>query len=367
MRYIGLMSGTSADAVDAVLVEFADGRPRLLATHAEPLPADLRARVLALVRPGANELDRLAQLDGALARLFAQASLTVLEQAGLVPAEVRAIGSHGQTVRHSPGGDEPYTLQLGNPSLIAELTGITVVADFRRRDMAAGGQGAPLAPAFHAAFFQQSAEARAVVNIGGIANVTLLPAPESSVVSGFDTGPGNALLDGWTERHLGLPLDRDGAWGAQGRVLPELLALLLSDPYFALPPPKSTGREYFNLDWLDKQLARWGQSAAAVDVQATLTALTARSIAQAMNRHALAARELLVCGGGVHNPVLMQRIQAELNIPVASTARDGVDPDYLEALGFAWLALRTLEGLPGNLPAVTGARGLRVLGGIYPV
>lgn len=367
MLYLGLMSGTSADAVDAVLVEFTDGRPCVRAVHAEPLPADLRARVLALVQPGADELDRLARLDGALARLFAQAALNLLALAGVTPGAVHAIGSHGQTVRHCPSGDEPYTLQLGNPSLIAELTGITVVADFRRRDMAAGGQGAPLAPAFHAAFFRPAAAARAVVNIGGIANVTLLPAPAAGVVSGFDTGPGNALLDGWAERHLATPLDQDGAWAAQGRVLPALLDVLLADQYFALPPPKSTGREYFNLAWLDEQLLRWGQPVAAVDVQATLVALTARSIAQAISRHALAASEVLICGGGVHNPLLMSRLQAELNMPVASTAQEGIDPDYLEALGFAWLAMRTLAGLPGNLPEVTGARGLRVLGGIYPV
>lgn len=364
--FVGLMSGTSLDAVDAVLVELGDpARPRLVGQHAEPIPTTLRQALLALARSGEDELDRMARLDNQLARLLARAARAVLAAAGVAPAAVRAIGSHGQTVRHAPFGPEPYTVQLGNPSLIAELTGITTVADFRRRDLAAGGQGAPLAPAFHAAFFRRPGAARAVVNVGGIANVTLLPAEVDRPVIGFDTGPGNVLLDVWAERHLGTPVDRHGAWAAGGRMRCELLERCLQDPFFTRPPPKSTGREYFNLDWLQQRLA--GQQAAAQDVQTTLVELTAASVAAAVKTHAPATTELLVCGGGVHNRTLLAILQRHLKpVPVQSTAARGVDPDYMEAIGFAWLAQRTLNGLPGNLPEVTGAHGPRILGGIYP-
>lgn len=365
-RYIGLISGTSVDAVDAVLADCEFSPPRLLQCHRQPLAPDLRQALLAFNQPAGQELQRLARLDNAVARVFASAVTAVLDDAGLGPAAIAAIGSHGQTVCHAPDDPDPYTVQIGNPSLLAELTGITVVADFRRRDMAAGGQGAPLAPAFHEAFFRTPAADRAAVNIGGIANVTLLPADPTAAVIGFDTGPGNALLDGWAERHLGTPLDLDGAWAGRGQVLPELLDRLLAEPYFQRPPPKSTGREFFNLDWLDARLTT-SQAMAPADVQATLTALTAHSIATALMHYAPAIRELLVCGGGVHNPTLLAALQTRLApVAVRSTAAFGVDPDYLEALGFAWLAHRTLSGQPGNLPSVTGARGARVLGGIYP-
>ncbi len=366
-RLIGLISGTSIDSVDAVLVEFKDNRPCLLACHAEPIPTPLRGEVMDLAQPGPNELDRMARLDQSVARLFAAAVEELLGQASVPPEQVRAIGSHGQTIRHVPGGSEPYTVQLGNPSLIAELTGITTVADFRRRDMAAGGEGAPLAPAFHAAFLRSPDESRVVVNIGGMANITVLPGNSDLPVSGFDTGPGNALLDGWAQRHLSEPMDRAGAWAAGGHTVTSLLEYLLRDDYFSLQPPKSTGREYFHLDWVDSALARWGEHIAAQDVQATLVALTTHSIALAIQRHAPGAARILVCGGGVHNSALIHSLQGQLGmIPMESTAAHGVDPDYLEAIGFAWLAKRTLEGRPGNLPEVTGARGLRVLGGIYP-
>lgn len=362
---VGLMSGTSMDAIDAVLVRFEAGRPQPLARHALPLPADLRAALLALAAPGDDEIDRAAQLDNRFARLCAHAVRELLGIAGLRTGQVRAIGSHGQTIRHAPAAAEPYTVQIGNPALLAELTGITVVADFRRRDMAAGGQGAPLAPAFHAAFFGREEADVAVVNIGGIANLTHLPAG-GGPVTGFDTGPGNLLLNAWTERYLGEPMDRGGAWAAGGGVIDALLERLLADDYFAAPPPKSTGREYFHLDWLDAHCAALGRPLAPRNVAATLVELSARTIAAACHAHAAAAHEWLICGGGAHNALLMTRLAALAEVPVRSSAVRGVDPDDLEAIGFAWLAQRTLAGLPGNLPEVTGARGPRVLGAIYP-
>ena len=364
---IGLMTGTSMDSVDAVLAHFTGNTPRLMAKHATPIPSAVRHALLALARPGPNELDGMARLDATLARLFAGTVQDLLLKADVVPNKVRAIGSHGQTIRHSPAGPEPYTLQIGNPNLLAELTGILTVADFRRRDMAAGGQGAPLAPAFHAAFFRHPDESRVVVNMGGIANITILPADRSQPVRGFDTGPGNVLLDAWTQRHLGTPLDHEGAWGSTGCIIPALLQCCLDDPYFTLPPPKSTGRERFNLTWLEEKLAAWGGKAVPQDVQATLIALTTHMITTAIRQYAEGTQRVLVGGGGVHNRAIMAGLQHQLGaIPVQSTETQGVDPDYVEAIGFAWLAKRTLDGQPGNLPEVTGARGLRILGGIYP-
>ena len=361
------MSGTSMDAVDAVLVQFNGDKPRLIKHTSTPLPDSLREPLLALSRPGSNELDRLAQLDSAVARLFAKTVRSLLHKAGTTPQQIRAIGSHGQTVRHVPKGPEPYTVQLGNPNLLAELTDIVTVADFRRRDMAAGGQGAPLAPAFHAAFLRHSEEARVIVNIGGMANITVLPASPEHLVKGFDTGPGNVLLDAWAKCHLGIPLDQNGVWGGGGQILSDLLDHCLGDPYFDLPPPKSTGREYFNLEWLEQKLLTWGKPAAPQNVQATLIRLTADTVAADIQRYAPETKRVLICGGGVHNPPLMAALQNRLDsVPVQSTADFQIDPDYVEAVGFAWLAKRTLEGLPGNLPEVTGARGLRILGGIYP-
>ncbi|MDX1654763.1 MAG: anhydro-N-acetylmuramic acid kinase [Candidatus Competibacteraceae bacterium] len=364
--FIGLISGTSMDGVDAALVDFQDGvPPRLLAHHALPMPAELRRELLAVARPGADDLDRVARLDNAVALAFVQAVKALLDKGNRKADSVAAIGSHGQTVRHIPEGTEPYTVQLGNPSLIAELTGITTVADFRRRDMAAGGQGAPLAPAFHAAFFSAAREDRAVVNIGGIANITLLPA--QGEIRGFDTGPGNVLLDGWAQRHLDQPLDLNGVWGTGGQPDPTLLKQCLGDRYFALSPPKSTGREYFHLDWLDRQLSTITHPIAPQDVQATLVELTACTIAGDLQRQQPGSQRLLVCGGGVRNPALLEALGRALPaVEVISCERYGMDPDYLEAIGFAWLARRTLLGLPGNLPTVTGARGPRILGGIYP-
>jgi anhydro-N-acetylmuramic acid kinase len=361
--YLGLISGTSADSIDSVLVSFHRGMPQLLASHSHPWPGALRERMLALAQgESAPDLDTLGRLDVEIAHGFAEASLELLERSGTPASAVRAIGSHGQTLRHRPGGDYPFTLQLGDPSVIAERCGIDVVADFRRADIAAGGQGAPLLPAVHAMLLARPGHARVVLNLGGIANITVLGADGS--VLGFDTGPANGLLDAWCLRQRGESFDRDGSYAASGQADEALLEQLLDDPYFALAPPKSTGREYFHLDWL----ATHPRLAALqpADVQATLLELTARSVAAAITQHAPDAGEVLACGGGVHNGALMRRL-AELLAPRAllSTSRYGVDPDFLEATAFAWLARQRLLGLPGNLPSVTGARGPRVLGAIY--
>lgn len=363
-RYLGLISGTSADSIDAVLVSFSRGVPQLLASHAHPWPAALRERMLALAQDEATiDLDAFGRLDVEIGHGFADAALHLLEQSGTPARTVRAIGSHGQTLRHRPLGRHPFTLQLGDPSVIAERCGIEVVADFRRADIAAGGQGAPLLPALHAMLLARPGHVRVILNLGGIANITVLGADGS--VQGFDTGPANGLLDAWCLRQRHEPFDRDGAYAASGRVDATLLAALLADPYFALPPPKSTGREHFHLGWLatHPRLAALDPA----DVQATLLELTARSVATAIAQSAPAAEEVLACGGGVHNGALMRRL-GELLAPsvLLSTSRYGIDPDFLEATAFAWLARQRLLGLPGNLPAVTGARGPRVLGAIYP-
>ena len=366
--FLGLMSGTSADGIDAALVRFEGSGTALRCelVHARTLPWDaaLRSALIALGQ-GADSvsLDELGALDSRAAMAFADAALTVLEEAGIPRGRVRAIGSHGQTIRHRPHAEPPFTWQLGDGNVIAERSGITTVADFRRRDVAAGGHGAPLMPAFHAALLGSPHEDRAVLNLGGIGNFTLLPV--SGDVRGFDTGPANALMDGWCERHTGQAYDASGAFAASGQIDAALLARLLSEPWFALPPPKSTGREQFHLDWLEARLG--STPLAPADVQATLLELTARTVADALQMTQPTTRRVLVCGGGVRNPALMARLCAYLpRAVVESTAAHGLDPDYVEAMGFAWLARETLAGRPGNLPAVTGARGLRVLGAVYP-
>lgn len=364
--FVGLISGTSADAIDAAVVEFTSGTPRLIAAQATPYPGELCRQLLELAQgDGRTSLDELGRLDAQVAASFADAANGAIEAAGAQPGDIAAIGSHGQTIWHRPGGEHPFTLQIGDPSRIAEITGCTVVADFRRRDMAAGGQGAPLMPAFHAAVLAATGEARAVLNLGGIANLTLLAADASMPVRGFDTGPASCLLDAWSLRHRGEPLDRGGAFASQGRCIDALLETLIADPYFVLPAPKSTGREVFNLAWLDRHVGASALNAA--DVQATLVELTARSIAEALRREAPRTHQVFACGGGVHNPVLMAALSRHLApAELSSTAVLGVDPDYVEAMGFAWLARETLAGRPGNLPAVTGARAPRILGAIYP-
>lgn len=362
-RYIGLMSGTSMDGADGVLIALADGRMQVLAHAHRDFDPALRAELLALNAPGDNELHRAALAANALARVHAAVVADLRER---VPGPVRAVGAHGQTVRHRPGqfDGSGYTLQINAPALLAELTGLAVVADLRSRDVAAGGQGAPLVPAFHQARFGGAGEDLAVVNIGGISNLSLLPA--DGPVRGFDCGPGNALMDLWCQRHLGRAYDDDGAWAAGGQVLPGLLAAALSDPYFALPPPKSTGRDDFHAAWLDALLAVQ-PAAASQDVQASLCELTAQAIARDLHAHLPAAGELLVCGGGALNGELMRRLQQALPAcRVASTATRGLPPLQVEASAFAWLARACLHGEAGNLTSVTGARGPRVLGAIYP-
>jgi anhydro-N-acetylmuramic acid kinase len=359
--FLGLISGTSVDGIDAALARF-EPRLEVVAARTFPMDAGLANEVLRVSQSDARlSLDDLGRLDSLLGEAFARAANALLAEARVSRTEVAAIGSHGQTLRHSPTGPAPFTLQLADASIIAERTGLATVADFRRRDVAAGGQGAPLVPAFHAAVFGDADVPRAVLNIGGIANLTLLPS--SGPVRGFDTGPGNGLMDAWCMRHRGERFDRDGAFARSGRVQPALLARLLDDPWLHLPPPKSTGRDQFHLDWLESRL---DASTATADVQATLCEFTAVTIAQALEREQPGTAELWVCGGGVHNGFLLERLQAYLpGARVASTAARGLDPDFVEAIAFAWLAARTLAGLPGNLPAVTGARGLRVLGSVH--
>lgn len=360
--FLGLISGTSADGIDVALASF-DPMPRLHAAQTHPYPDDLRRRILALAQgDGRIALDELGALDVEIAQSFAQAANALVQRAGIAAAEIAALGSHGQTVRHRPQQTPPYTLQLGDPNVLAEITGITTVADFRRRDIAAGGQGAPLAPAFHAAMLAHDGVDRVVLNLGGIANISIL---DDKPLRGFDTGPASCLLDAWAQEQLGEAFDRDGGFAARGKVDEALLARLLDEPYFVAAAPKSTGREVFHLNWLHPRLH--ASRATPADVQATLVELTARSIADAVRAHAPAAREVLVCGGGVHNPVLMRAIAVALApLAVASTATRGIDPDFVEAMAFAWLARERLLGhAPENVCNVTGARGARVLGAIY--
>lgn len=361
-RYIGLMSGTSLDGIDAVLAEIAPaGQARLLRSHYLPYPESLKAQLLALHSPQPNEIHLAAAAANELARLYATAVVDLLD--GTAARDVRAIGSHGQTLRHRPA--DGYTLQIGNAALLAELTGIPVVADFRSRDIAAGGQGAPLVPAFHAQALRHSGIHRVIANIGGIANITDLPG--NGVVRGWDTGPGNMLLDAWIRHHTGANFDQDGAWAAGGTVHSALLQALGDHPYLRLSPPKSAGREEFNLDWLDTRLNAVDQLIEPRDVQATLLEFTAATLCDAVTRECPSAQEVYVCGGGTRNNALMERIKAKLpHLGVATTSALGIDPDWMEALAFAWLARQTLHHAAGNLPSVTGARGERVLGAIYP-
>jgi len=375
--FIGLMSGTSLDGVDAVLADFAPDQPLspvILAHAHRAMPTALRDELLALHTPAPDELHRAALASQALARLYAQVCRDVLAQAGLpadaVPANIRAIGAHGQTVRHRP--ECGYTLQLNAPALLAELTGISVVADFRSRDVAAGGQGAPLAPILHQTLFRQKDLARAVLNLGGIANLTVLPPAQSSApVIGLDTGPANMLLDAWFQRHhphSKRAYDTDGRWAASGKVNAVLLNhLIQSEPWFGLPAPKSTGRDLFSLRWLEERLkSAPADTQRPQDVQATLLALTTHTVAQALMQIAPQTREVLVCGGGAYNPCLMDALQAQLHCPLRRTDDYGLPACQVEALAFAWLAQAHLLGQPGNLPSVTGARGARILGCVYP-
>lgn len=359
--YIGVMSGTSLDGLDIALIQQAPAI-KLIATHYIPMPESLRAELLGLCASGPDEIARSAIAQQSWVKLAAQGINTLLADQHLKPDDIRAIGSHGQTIRHEPA--RGFTVQIGNPALLAELTAITVVSDFRSRDVAAGGQGAPLVPAFHEALFEERSGNRAVLNVGGFSNLSLIETGKP--VSGFDCGPGNVLLDAWIHQQRGETFDRDGQWAASGSVEPVLLKALLGDPFFLTKGPKSTGREVFNLQWLTQHLARL-PTFAAQDVQATLLELTALTIIESLQAAQADTQELLVCGGGAHNATLMARLASLLpDTKVSSTAAYGVDPDWVEAMAFAWLAHCCLESIPANRPSVTGARGLRVLGAIYP-
>jgi len=368
MLYLGLMSGTSLDGVDAALLEVGPDRPTLRGVHHRPLPQELRREILALNRPGGiDELDRMGQLDRRLGQLFAETATQLLRHTGLAADDLRAIGSHGQTLRHRPPGMLPpelaFTLQIGDPATIAEHTGILTVADFRRRDLAAGGQGAPLVPAFHQAMFAGTVH-RAIVNIGGMANITLLASGQAP--TGFDTGPGNVLMDAWCRLHLQQPHDEGGRWAAGGQVDEALLDALLQHPFFAQPPPKSTGRESFHLPWLEQVLEQHATTREPQDIQATLLELTARSIARAI-QDAGDVAEVYCCGGGAHNRFLLERLTRLLSPRrVATTEVLGLHPDWVEAAAFGWLAHLALNHQPGSVPEVTGATAPRILGAIYP-
>jgi anhydro-N-acetylmuramic acid kinase len=381
--YIGLMSGTSMDGVDAALVDFSQEKPRVARTKSVPLAPELRASLLALNSPGPNELHLAHLAANALMRTYAQALSALLAHSHTSAAQIIAIGAHGQTVRHRPqmfdvvNGSGGYTIQLCNPALLAELTGIDVVADFRSRDVAAGGQGAPLAPFFHRAWFAPnttSSDTNAalqpigVLNIGGISNLTLLQTDGSTL--GFDCGPGNALMDAWCQQHTGQPYDVDGAWATTGQANEALLDQMLAEPYFALPPPKSTGRDLFNPAWLQQHLAAYPHESLQ-NIQTTLLELTSRpvkhSILSYQKNSDQTLQELIVCGGGAHNSALMRSLQAHLpQLPVISSAERGLPPQDVEATAFAWLAKQCIERQPLPLPSVTGARGSRILGALYP-
>ncbi|MCF8000155.1 MAG: anhydro-N-acetylmuramic acid kinase [Methylovulum sp.] len=362
--YIGLMSGTSLDGIDAALVDFSHGHIRLIDFIYQPFSAELKAVIQQLSKPKTTlTLLDYGALDSRLGHLFAAAVLALLAKTELPSSAICAIGSHGQTVCHAPDNPWPFTLQIGDPNIIAEVTGITTIADFRRRDMAANGQGAPLVPAFHRAVFSHPQISRCIVNIGGIANITVLSTEPKASIIGFDTGPGNTLMDQWIQRHQPCDYDVNGRWASGGTIKPELLQRLIQDDYFKLAAPKSTGKEYFSLAWLEQQgsLVDWRPK----DVQASLCELTALSISQAVQVYAPACKELLICGGGAHNDFLMTLIRQKMHCPVLSTHAYGIHPDHVEAMAFAWLARQTHNKLTGNLKEVTGANQDVILGGVY--
>lgn len=363
--YIGLMSGTSSDAVDAVLVA-THPQFELTATHSLAFDLSLQQSIHQLADPQTGTIEQLGELDCKLGHVFATAALELLQKAKVSSDQIIAIGSHGQTIRHRPNSAHPFTLQIGDANIIAQRTGVTTVADFRRRDIAAGGQGAPLVPAFHQAIFSNDKIDRAIINIGGMANITWLPKSQQELVIGFDTGPGNVLLDGWIHQHLQQRFDQKGDWAAQGKVNQPLLDLLLSEDFFQQLPPKSTGREMFHLSWLKNHLKKIEGAISPVDVQRTLLELTAQSIADSFQKISTDRKEIFVCGGGAFNQFLMQRLQYLLSPnTVNSTAALGIDPQWIEAMAFAWLAQQRMENKTGNLGSVTGATENCVLGGIY--
>ncbi|MEH6591097.1 MAG: anhydro-N-acetylmuramic acid kinase [Halioglobus sp.] len=367
--YIGLMSGTSMDGIDSALIRCENNKISQVHSLEHTISDDIRDRIAAISQPGDDEIERMGRLDRELGQLFAEAVNALLLDSGIRAEDIAAIGSHGQTIRHRPpsaltGHDTAFTLQIGDPNTIAELTGITTVADFRRRDVAANGEGAPLAPAFHQAAFAATDRCRAVINIGGIANVTVLQG--DTLVAGFDTGPGNTLLDHWIARIKGRRYDQGGAWAGEGKVHQPLLESLLSHPFLGKQGPRSTGKEAFNLDWVDSCLEQLS-AIDARDVQATLSEFTADTIAQAVQSQGVDVQEVYICGGGAHNTDLMRRMYRRLEPATLDTTNIlGIHPDWVEAAAFAWLAQQAVCGLAGNAPVVTGAQEFRILGGIYP-
>jgi len=366
--YIGLMSGTSLDGVDAALVELNKDQSTILEAHTQTFPKGLHDDILKLCTSSNNhEINQLGQLDNRIAESLSQSVKTLLDKSGKTASEIIAIGSHGQTIRHEPEAEHPFTLQIGNPALVSLRTQIDTISDFRRADMAAGGQGAPLVPAFHKAVFTTPHHSRVILNIGGIANITVLPKDGTQSVIGFDTGPGNILLNAWINAHQGKPFDNKGAWAASMEPEQKLLDALLKEAFFNRSPPKSTGRELFNFEWLEKILIHHGRNLAPAQIQSTLSELTAISITRAIKNYGQNCKEVLVCGGGLHNIDLIDRIKTNLpNCVVLSTGEFGFNPDYVEAATFAWLAKQTLERIPANLPSVTGASQAMILGAIYP-
>ncbi len=361
--YIGLMSGTSTDGIDAALVDFSEPRPKLVSTHSHIWPDDIQRALIAARDISDNELPSLSSLDTQTAEIFAAACFKLLDNTSYQPQDIIAIGNHGQTIRHRPDIDNPFSLQIGNAQKLAELTRIDVISDFRTADIKAGGQGAPLAPAFHQAVFHHNETSRAIVNIGGIANITVLPKDKNIRVTGFDCGPGNTLMDAWISQHKQQHYDAGCAFASSGKTNATLLANLLMDDYFQLAPPKSTGFEYFNFKWLDKHLDSVPDSKMdSADVQSTLCDLTAASIIRAINQYAPDTDDIYICGGGVHNKVLMHKLQTLTKSSVTTTETLGVHPDWVEAMAFAWLAYQNIHQQTGNLPSVTGASKSVVLG-----
>ena len=363
--YIGLMSGTSVDGIDAGLYDFTDNQIQVIDFYYQPYTAHTKQKIHKLCNSHQPvTLLEYGELDTQLGLLFAEASLNLLQQAKVEAKHIKAIGSHGQTLYHSPGSNFPFTLQIGDANIISQKTGITTVADFRRRDIAAGGQGAPLVPAFHQAIFQSANENRVIVNIGGIANLSILPKDVKKNSLGFDTGPGNTLMDYWISQHKNCAYDACGMWAKTGNIQAKLLKSLKEEPYFSALPPKSTGTEFFSADWLTQKLAIL-PAYPAEDVQRTLCQLTAETIADAILKFAPETDKIFICGGGIHNKTLLNSLRHILNIPISSTEAEGVHPDQVEAVAFAWLAKQTLMGLTGNLPETTGAKEAVILGGIY--
>lgn len=364
--YIGMMSGTSVDGIDAGLYDLSGRHPQVIYFYYQPFSQQLKQKIHSLCRHSQSiSLNNYGELDTQLGLLYAEASLNLLSQAKVNAKDVKAIGNHGQTLYHSPNSKLPFTLQIGDANIISQKTGITTITDFRRRDIAAGGQGAPLVTAFHQAIFQTDKENRVIVNIGGIANLSILPKEVYGTVFGFDTGPGNTLMDYWILKHKGIAYDIDGKWATTGNVQAELLAQLKEDSYFYALPPKSTGTEYFSADWLTKKLANQTTHYLPKDVQRTLCQLTAETIADALQKFAPYTDRVFLCGGGIHNQMLGIALEKLLKQPIASTAVQGIPPNQAEAMACAWLAKRTLEGLTGNLPETTGAKQAVILGGIY--